>query len=66
MLGICRVCVNTKPFKMCYTDIRRLVIMEITWIEQQANGIEVEETEISQEEFDLLFGDEPEAVPVNH
>ena len=40
--------------------------MEITWIEQQANGIEVEETEISQEEFDRLFGDEPEAGPVNH
>jgi len=42
------------------------VPMEITWIEQQANGIEVVETEISQEEFDRLFRDEPEAGPVNH
>ncbi len=40
--------------------------MEISWIEQQANGIEVEETEISQDEFDRLFGDKPEAGPVNH
>lgn len=40
--------------------------MDFTWIEQQANGIEVEETEISQEEFDRLFGDKPEAMPVNH
>lgn len=40
--------------------------MEISWIEQQANGIEVEETEISQEEFDRLFGAELEAVAVNH
>ena len=41
-------------------------LVEITWIEQQANGIEVEETEISQEEFDRLFGDDPETRPVNH
>ena len=40
--------------------------MDITWIEHQASGIEVEETEISQEEFDRLFGDDPEAGPVNH
>jgi hypothetical protein len=40
--------------------------MNITWIEQQANGIEVEETGISQEDFDRLFGDVPEARPGNH
>jgi hypothetical protein len=40
--------------------------MDIAWTEQQANGIEVEETEISHEEFEHLFGNEPEAIPVNH
>ena len=40
--------------------------MEINWIEQQANDIEVDETEISQQEFDRLFSDEPEVTPVNH
>jgi hypothetical protein len=48
---------ESKTFECWYIEIWRLVVMEITWIEQQANGIEVEETEISQEEFDRLFGD---------
>ena len=46
--------------------MHRLVIGEIAWIEQHANVIQVVETEISQEEFDRLFGSEPEARPVNH
>ena len=41
-------------------------LVEITWIEQQANGIEVEETEISEDDFDRLFGDKREAGPVSH
>ena len=65
MLGFYCVCVNTKPCKAGHRYMETGLV-EITWIEQQANGIEVEETEISQEEFDRLFGDDPETRPVNH
>jgi hypothetical protein len=38
--------------------------MDIPWTEPQANGIEVEEAEIPQEEFEHLFGDELAVAPV--
>jgi hypothetical protein len=40
--------------------------MDITWAELQINDIEVEETELPQEEFEHLFGELAAAGPVSN
>ena len=40
--------------------------MDLTWTELQTTGIEVEETEIPEEEFEHLFGEKQAEPPVNH